>query len=333
MHRITFVPYAELGDRPHVIVDGGPTASTRLTLSHWPGSPTPVEVLDDLSAQIAFHALDRPALLAGIEAVSNNHFDQDGLASALVLIDPAAAVARKHALIDLAAAGDFATYTERDSMRLAFALAALADPARSTLDPATFQGSYDDKCGRLYAELLPRLAGFIDAPDRLRPLWEREDAHLTESLHAIDAGVVTIEQDAALDLATVRVPADWAELATTRFAMRRGDAVHPAAINRGTGCMRVAVIQDGQYRVELRYETWVMYRSRQLAPRPDLRVLAERLEQIDPAGGWVATAPGDLTPSLRHTGDTGLSEGTFLHELRAFLAGAPAAWDPYRRQP
>ena len=45
-------------------------------------------LLDDLSAQIAFHALDRPELFDGIEAVSNNHLDQDGLASAYALVAP-----------------------------------------------------------------------------------------------------------------------------------------------------------------------------------------------------------------------------------------------------
>ena len=76
MHALRFVAYDHLGDTPNVVVDGSPTASTRLTLSHWPGSPTPVDLLADLSAQIAFHALDRPAsLFDGIEAVSNNHFD------------------------------------------------------------------------------------------------------------------------------------------------------------------------------------------------------------------------------------------------------------------
>jgi hypothetical protein len=329
MQRFTFVPYAELGDRPHVVVDGAPTASTRLTLSHWPGSPTPVELLDDLSAQIAFHAIERPEVLGGLDVVSTNHFDQDGLASALALVDPAAAVARRAALIDLARAGDFATYAERDSIRLAFGLAALADPVRSTLDPGIFDGSYDERCGRLYLELLPRLAGFVDDPGRVRPLWEAEDAHLGESLRAIESGTITIHEDAALDLAIVRVPDDWSELATTRFAMHRDDAVHPAAVNQSTTCMRVAIVQGGTYRVELRYETWVMYRSRPLAPRPDLRVLAARLQELDPGAGWAATAPSTLTPSLHHAGESALGEVAFLAELRAFLAGAPAAWDPY----
>ena len=34
---LRFVPYHRLLDTPNVVVDGSPTASTHLTLSHWPG--------------------------------------------------------------------------------------------------------------------------------------------------------------------------------------------------------------------------------------------------------------------------------------------------------
>lgn len=325
-----FVPYDELGDRPNVIVDGSATPSTRLTLSHWPGSPTPVAVQDDLSAQIAFHALERPDLLAGLDAVSNNHFDQDGLTSAFALVDPDAARQRRPALIDIARAGDFGTFEDRESIRVAFALAALDDPARSTLDPACFAGTYAEQCAHLYRELLPRLAEIVDHPDRLRPLWTQEDAHLGESLAAIADGAVTLTEEPTLDLAVVRVPERWATRATTRFAVaRRTDAVHPAAVNRSTDCLRVVTSHGRTYQMELRYETWVMFRSRPVAPRPDLRLLAARLAEIDPDAGWRADAPGTLTPRLEHSApESTLDEGRFLAEVQAFLATAAPAWDP-----
>jgi len=114
---LRFVGYHRLADTPNVVVDGSPTASTVLTLSHWPGSPTPEHLLDDLSAQIAFRALAEPSLFDGIGAVSNNHFDQDGLTSAFALVSPDEAMERREQLIDIASAGDFATFTERSSMR------------------------------------------------------------------------------------------------------------------------------------------------------------------------------------------------------------------------
>jgi len=329
MTPLRFVPYHELGELPNVIVDGGPTPSTRLTLSHWPGSPTPVDLLDDLSAQIAFRALGRPELFDGIEAVSNNHFDQDGLASVFALLEPAAASARRSLVIDVARAGDFGTFEQRDAIRIAFALAAFEDPERSPLDPAVLQGGYEEQCGRLYEALLPRFVQLLDEPDSFRPLWEREDAHLGESLDAIERGIVRIDEEPDIDLAVVTVPDDWAERMTTRFTVGRTDAVHPAAINQSTGCLRLLQVRGRQYRLECRYETWVMFRSRRVQPRPDLRVLAARLDELEGGARWRADPPGALTPVLRPDGDSTLAPGEFRSEVEAFLRSAPAAWDPY----
>jgi hypothetical protein len=328
-----FVPYHHLDGRRHVVVDGGPTAGTVLTLSHWPGSPTPVDLLDDVSAQIAFRALDRPGLLDDIDIVSNNHFDQDGLASAYALIDPSAALARRDRVIDVARAGDFATFVDRDSMRIAFALAAWADADRSPLDPATFGGAYDDECARLYEAILPRMSELLDRPEALRPWWEMEDAHLSESLAAIEQGTVTVVERPELDLAIVTVPDAWAERMISRFTINRSETVHPAAVNAATERLRIATLHGDRVTVECRYETWVMFRSRPVRPRPDLRVFADLLNSIEGSGArWRADAPGALTPTLDlDSGVSDLGRARFVRELEVFLAAAPAAWDPYER--
>src|SRR5271166_6532835 len=51
---LPYVPVEELGDRPHVLVDGATRAGSVLTLSHWPQSPTPAALARDTSAQIVF---------------------------------------------------------------------------------------------------------------------------------------------------------------------------------------------------------------------------------------------------------------------------------------
>jgi hypothetical protein len=325
---LRFAPAHRLDDVPHVVVDGGPIESTVLTLSHWPGSPTPVDLLDDLSAQIVFRALRRPELFGGVEVVTNNHFDQDGLAGVFTLVDPDTAVHHETQLVDLARAGDFGTFEHRDSIRLAFVLAAWDDDERSPLDPALLAGPYPDRCGRLYEELVPRMPELLADVDRLRPWWEHEDAHLEESLRAIDTGVVTITERPDLDLAVVTVPDDWAERTTTRFTVGRSDAVHPSAIANRTDRLRVAVLQDGRSRLECRYETWVMLRSRPVVARPDLRVVASRLHELDPDAGWTADAPRALTPRLHTSAESALAPDTWLGVVTDALIDAPPAWDP-----
>jgi hypothetical protein len=326
-----FVPYHLTTDVPNVVVDGGPNESTRLTLSHWPGSPTPVELRDDLSAQVAFHALDRPQLFDGIDVVTNNHFDQDGLCSVFALVEPEAARARRELVIDVAAAGDFGTFRSRDAARIAFAIAAFENEDLSPLPASVLQGDDESVCGRLYEQVLPRLPELLDHPERSRALWEVQDAHLGESLDAIARGVVRIDELRDVDLAVVTVPESWTEQTVTRFTQQRSRAIHPAAVNNATPCLRILLVQGRRYRLELRYESWVMFTSRAVLPRPDLRELASRLDGLEPEGAtWKAEKSSSLTPHLELVdADSGLAPERVLAEVRSFLATAPAAWDPF----
>ena len=328
---LRFVAYPQTVDGPNVVVDGSGNAGTVLTLSHWPGSPTPVEVRDDLSAQIAFHALDHPHLFDGVDVVTNNHFDQDGLIAVFALTEPDAALARKELAIDVARAGDFGTFTTRDAARIAFTVAAFENDDRSPLPADAVRGPYDVVCGNLYEQVVPRLPELLDHPDRFRDLWESEDAHLGESIDAIERGIVTIEERPDLDLAIVTVPDDWAQRTTSRFTQRWTEAVHPMAVNNATDRFRILLVQGNRFRLELRYESWVMYTSAPVLPRPDLRDLAPRLDEMEGAGAtWKADAPGSLTPQLSLVGEeSSIPRDRFVAEVSSFLATAPAAWDAF----
>jgi hypothetical protein len=333
---LRFVAYEDLGDTPNVVVDGAAAASTRLTLSHWPGSPTPPEVLDDLSAQIVFHALDHRDWFDGIDVVSNNHFDQDGLASAYTLVEPDAALARRERVIDVARAGDFGTFADRDSARIAIALAEYEDVEHSPLGSTRLMGSYTETAALLYHELLPRFTELLDHPDRSRALWEREDAHLGESTDAIERGIVKIDENEALDLAVVTVPEQWTTRATHRFTQEWTEAVHPMAVNNATDRLRILLVHGHRYRLELRYESWVMFVSRPVLPRPDLRPLATELSTLEPGSAqWQADPPGALTPQLRiaRGSESDLSPEQVTARIVRFLASSVGAWDPFAPRP
>src|ERR1700735_1930806 len=86
--RMKFVRYPNLADTPNLIVDGQSNSATVLNLSHWPKSGTPEQFKDDLSAQIVFHYLDKPQSHVNVDAVSNDHFDEDGLVSVHSIVNP-----------------------------------------------------------------------------------------------------------------------------------------------------------------------------------------------------------------------------------------------------
>lgn len=327
--RLTYVPLDAADTVPNVVVDGTPAGATRLTLSHWPGSPeVPVELHADLSAQMAFRYLDHPVALHGdATGVTNNHFDQDGLVGVFALVDPEAADARRARLEDLAAAGDFATYRDRDAARASMVVSAVDDPERSPL--AGLPTEFGARVATLFSEMLGRVPELVDHVDRFAALWADEDAVLAECEAAIADGSVTIEEDAELDLAFVTIPRRerwWGH----RFFGRRYDGFHPMALHNATERGLLVVIGDGTFRVTYRYESWVQYRSRAVRPRVDLAPVAAELSAVDEVA-WSADPIDGLTPELRPVGDgsSALAPDAVLGALVRHLRTAPVAFDPF----
>ncbi|MCC6995124.1 MAG: hypothetical protein IT370_10995 [Deltaproteobacteria bacterium] len=320
-----FSPYLELAGRPNVVVDGGGTEGTVLTLSHWPKSGTPADLKDDLSAQIAFRYLDRREP-APAELVSNDHFDEDGLASVFALEQPALALAHRDLVIDVAAAGDFATYRDRRAARIAFVIARWNDPETSPLPAALFTGPYPQRAAAVYQALLPRVPALLTQLDRFRADFADEDAHLEASERALREGAFTIEELPALDLAIVRTTPGVARRAVHRFTQRREARWHPMAIHNATRCLRLLLIEGDHYELQFRYESWVQYMTRRPLPRVDLEPLAAAL--CDSEGTrWSCDPVSALTPRL--SGTASHAPEAIIATITQHLASAPPAWDPY----
>src|SRR5262249_18178096 len=147
---------------------------------HWPRSGTPQPLRADTSAEIVFSYLDSPSMHVDADAVSNNHFDEDGLIGIFALTQPALAARWRALLVGVARAGDFGVCRSRNAARIAFVLAAYADRATSPLPRSTFAGPYPDVTARLYRELLPKLPHLITHVEDFQKLWEAEDRALEE---------------------------------------------------------------------------------------------------------------------------------------------------------
>ena len=177
--RHVYVPYAEAAQRPNIVVDGAAHESSVLTLSHWPKSGTPWPLKADTSVGVVFNYLDNPAWHRAAPAVTNNHFDEDGLIGLYCLIEPEHALARRALLIDASSAGDFSVCRSRDAARIAFAISRLADRDVSPWGVDRFPEDYSDYCTFVYTRLLQQLGTLIDDVEGHRALWADEDALLT----------------------------------------------------------------------------------------------------------------------------------------------------------
>ena len=146
-----------------------------------------------------------------------------------------------------------------------------------------------------------------------------------------------IDEHPAVDLAVVTIPDGRAAgRLAHRFAhvISRDwtEAVHPMAVNTSTSLLRVLLVHGRRYRLELRYESWVMLTSQPVTARPDLRPIAARLSELEPSGAtWRADPPGALTPFLQldDGAESGLEPARLVQILVDELADAPPAWDPF----
>lgn len=308
--------YAALKGHPHVVVDGSAQDGTVLTLSHWPGSRTPERYRADLSAEIAFAYAVEPDPNITAEFVTNNHFDQDGLIGVYALTEPELAIARRARMIDVARAGDFSRFEDRDAARAAITIANLGMAVDG--DP--------------YVELLPRLSEIVDHVARFRDHWVDQDAHITTSEQAIGDGTVTITDVPDVDLAILTVPESWAERVVQQFATIASNAVHPYALHNSTDRLVVLTVHGAHIQLQYRYETWVHLVSRRPIPRVDLSDLAAELTTAEPGDTrWVFDGVEALSPRLHLVGGgaTAIPPEVVIARITETLRDATLTWSPY----
>ncbi len=313
---LPLVPVEELAGRPHVMVDGAPRPETLLTLSHWPSVPTPPELARDLSAEIALAYLsERRHWCAQAEAVCVDHLDQDGLAAAFVLADPAGAAARAALLVEVARAGDFAVVRDDRAARVVMALQGL------------------EAAGKGLTELLELLPSLLDDPASYEAHYRSELAGLEASRAALASGSCTLRELRPAGLAVVEVDERLPSLEWRRFGRAGAGPLHPMALHNATGAGRVLVVHGPRLHYHDRYETWVRLARRRLPLRRDLLPLALRLTDAEVDGrAWAADAPSVLEPALAPAagGESTLDPAFVVETICAYMLEAPVAWDPYR---
>jgi len=325
---VKYVPYSKLSGLPHIIVDGAAQEDTVLTLSHWPGSNSPAEFRADTSTEMVLNYLATPGAqkryAPRVRAVSNNHFDEDGLCAVWALLHPDLAARQRDLLIDVATAGDFSTYRRPQAAKVVFTIRSYADPHTSPL-AGKLQG--EDQAGSArYQALLPLLEGFFHDTERYGPYWDAEWSAMLKSKTAMVTGQVELREIPHVDLAVAQAP-EW---------------LHPMVLYNSTQRLRVlTALPGGFYLLRYRYESWVQFVSRPVMPRVDLAPLLPRLQKLERSGArWTFEGLSAPTPALLPVEPDGqpapssLGLKTLLNELVAFYEreqNKPALqWNPYK---
>src|SRR5882672_2459521 len=101
-----------LADVPKLSIDG--TVGNAIHFSHWKGNQTPAAVKADTSTEIALNLVSAPnrdELTQGIDLVTNNHFDTDGVLSVWTMLTGKRSLDLREKLIAAAEAGDFSDFS------------------------------------------------------------------------------------------------------------------------------------------------------------------------------------------------------------------------------
>lgn len=328
---LKYLPYYELDGVPNVIVDGTPHKDSKLVLSHWIDSGTPSEWMRDTSAEIVLDYIQHQGLPTNVNVASNDHYDQDGLVGLFALIDPEHAQKNRDLLVEIATAGDFGKFTDRNAARISMALNSFVKPESSKFSDDVFKSSYPQMAAQFYQRSLKELPLMIAQISNYEALWRQEDEFLTLSESLIKNGEVKIEDDIENDIAIVYLPENLQQAKFHRFAVNKMGVLHDMAIHNATQRGRILYVQGRQIHFKYRYETWVQLKGNLHPLRVDLTGLANKLSEVD-SFEWTFSGSDKLVPELKTKNGQAstLSFSRFYDLLVAELGNQPVNWNPYR---
>ena len=119
-----------LDDLPKLSVDG--TVANSVHFSHWEGNQTPTQLKADTSTEIVLNLVASPnrhELTKGIELVTNNHFDTDGVLSVWTALAGERALNLREKLIPAAEAGDFCEFSSEAGVKASIVIQGSDQPS------------------------------------------------------------------------------------------------------------------------------------------------------------------------------------------------------------
>jgi len=304
--------HSGLDNVPKLSVDG--TVGNSVHLSHWQGNETPAEVKADTSTEIALNVVaapNRAELTKGIELLTNNHFDTDGVLSVWTMLNGERALGLRDKLIPAAEAGDFSEFTNENAIRASIAIQGsdqpiTADDAGSPLANQLAGATVDDDA-RAYELVLPEVERLLTRTDEYENLWRGPWQQTATALESFERGASTVEEfsDAQLSLVTIAGEV----FGPSGFEPARHAAPFTAISRYAKGQLFLIAIpyQNGwAYRIDYPYYSWAETIVRPRIERRNFAPPLSRLIQLESAGaGKWGLDTSELSSAVKFTGRDG----------------------------
>jgi hypothetical protein len=303
---------------PKLSVDG--TVDNSIHFSHWEGNATPAQLKADTSTEIALNLVASPhrtALTNGIELVTNNHFDTDGVLSVWTVLTGERALAYRDLLIAAAEAGDFSEHSSDDGVRVSIAIQGSDQASPNNEDGSPLAGfiageGVDDDA-RAYELVLPEVEHLLTNINDYEHLWREGWNSVAAAIESFERGKSNVTEHSGISVVTLAPELfDGAGFSPTKHS-----APYTAISKFARGELYVIAIPTSGgwfYRFDYPYYSWAETVVRPRVPRRDLSNALQLLnsKEINREGRW-QTDNREMTSAVKFLDSAGTLAGSRLN--------------------
>lgn len=328
--------HSGLDNVPKLSVDG--TVGNSIHFSHWQGNETPAAVKADTSTEIALNLMaspNRDALTHGIDLVTNNHFDTDGVLSVWTMLNGERALELRDKLIPAAEAGDFSEFTNEIAIRASIAIQGSDQPvtaadAGSPLARQLAGGAVDDDA-RAYELVLPEVERLLTRTDDYENLWREPWQQIATAMDSFERGASTVQEFIEAQLSLITIAREV--FGPAGFDPARHAAPFTAISRYAKGQLFLIAIpyQNGwAYRIDYPYYSWAETIVRPSITRRNFALLVSSLNQLETSGpGKWDSDTSELSSAVKFTGRDGrlLASALQPEQVAGIIRSASKAGD------
>lgn len=306
-----------LEDTPKLSVDG--TVPNSIHFSHWEGNETPAELRADTSTEIALSLVaspDRDSFTKGIDLVTNNHFDCDGVLSCWTVLTGERALEYRELLIAAAEAGDFSEHSTDDGVRVSIAIqgAEQSSPNNDDGSPLAQMLAAREMATRIaendalaYELVFPEVERLLTNVDAYEPLWRDGWKAVADALESFESGRSQVREydDSKISVITL----DPNIFHGGGFSPTRHSAPFTAISKYAHGeLFLIGIPADGGwfYRLDYPYYSWAETVVRPRIVRRALAAALQSLNEREPSGdGTWAGDTREMTSAVKFLDQNG----------------------------
>ena len=299
--------HSGLADVPKLSVDG--TVDNSVHFSHWQGNTTPAEVKADTSTEIALNLVaspNRARLTRGIDLVTNNHFDTDGVLSVWTVLNGERALELRDKLIPAAEAGDFSEFKTEAAVRASIVIQGTDQPIPDD-EPGSpiacqLAGESVDDEARAYDLVLPEVEKILTRTDDYEHLWRYPWERIAMAMESFERGASQVsELPNGLSLITLAPDA----FSTAGFDPAGHTAPYTAISRYAKGQLFLIAtpLNDGwAYRVDYPYYSWAETVVRPRIARHDFADYLLKFNESEEGVGEWKVDKGELSSAVKFLG-------------------------------